>query len=142
MTYSQIEQACNIQQKIIDASLTKEERFRQLVDGLTFHPTKDGYVYKRDTQWIFALNKTNNFWVNYSNFWKIFEAEYGMKYIEIKDFVEYQMLETMKRKVSTPPLVTSNLPLTMLETMKRKVSTPVCRNFRRIAGWWRPLNAR
>ena len=111
MTKSQAEAkiACNLKeneelQKIIDAPerLTKEERFRQLVDGLTFHPTKDGYVYKRDTQWIFALKKTNHFWVNYSNFWKIFEDEYGMKYIEVKDFIEYQILETMKRKASTP----------------------------------------
>ena len=105
----------NRQQKIAELKaqiaelekITPEERFLELIDGMTVKIDKDNYpnstfFFKGDTCYL-ELEKSR-LWVRYAEIWQVFEVEFGMSYDEVQSFIKSQVEQHFKMRGVTPGL--------------------------------------
>jgi hypothetical protein len=103
----------NRQQKIAELKaqiaelekITPEERFLELIDGMTIKIDKDKYpdstfFFKGDKCYLELENSI--LWGRYAEIWQGFEVEFGMKYHEIQPFIKDQMEKHFKIMAVTP----------------------------------------
>jgi hypothetical protein len=87
--------------------ITKEERFLQLIEGLTLKTDyKDReypdsvFYYKQNLVMIEIIEKKIA-WIRYDGFWNIFEKEYNMDYDKTREFMNNMIEIHLNRKVIT-----------------------------------------
>jgi hypothetical protein len=82
--------------------VTPEQRFLQLMEGLTVKINKvnypDSIFYFRNGEFMFEIENDKAF-LNYELFWGVFENEFNMDYTHIKDFTRSMLKEHFKMKV-------------------------------------------
>ena len=92
---------------------TKEERFKQLIEGVDIsHPVVDFEKYPDSMFWfkgdkfLFEYDfKNKRLWVQYDEVWKVFESEYNMIYDDIQLFMKGRMEEHFKLKDVEPDVI-------------------------------------
>ena len=105
----------NRQQKIAELKaqiaelekITPEERFLELIDGMTVKIDKDKYpdsifFFKGDKCYLELEN--SRLWVRYAEIWQVFEVEFGMSYDEVQSFIKSQVEQHFKMRGVTPGL--------------------------------------
>jgi hypothetical protein len=103
----------NRQQKIAELKaqiaelekITPEQRFLELIDGMTIKIDKDNYpdstfFFKGDTCYLELENST--LWVTDAEIWQVFELEFGMNYGKIQSFIKDQVEQHFKMTGVTP----------------------------------------
>jgi hypothetical protein len=88
---------------IINATeITPEQRFIELVDGLTVKIDKELYDYSifyfRNYKFIMEV-ENDKAYLNKHLFWDIFKDEFGMRYAQIQDFIISMLEKYLKIKV-------------------------------------------
>jgi hypothetical protein len=88
---------------IINATgITPEQRFIELVDGLTVKIDKDWYpdsiFYLREDEYIIEV-ENDTAYLSKHLFWDIFKDEFGMRYAQIQDFIKSMLEKYLKIKV-------------------------------------------
>jgi hypothetical protein len=127
----------NRQQKIADLKaqiaelekITPEQRFLELIDGMTVKIDKDKYpdwtfFLKGDTCYLELENST--LWVAYFEIWQVFEVEFGMNYHEIQPFIKDQMEQHFKMRGVTPCHCHYLTNFMMEQHFKMRGVTPDC----------------
>jgi len=125
----------NRQQKIAELKaqiselekITPEERFLDLIDGMTVKIDKDKYpdsifFFKGDKCYL-ELEKSR-LWVTYDEVWQVFEVEYGMAYGEIQAFIRDQVEQHFKMREVTPSLADCLLYQVVEQHFKMREVTP------------------
>jgi hypothetical protein len=125
----------NRQQKIAELKaqiaelekITPEQRFLELIDGMTVKIDKDNYpdstfFFKNDKCYLEIKNST--LWVRYAEIWQGFEVEFGMKYDEIQSFIKDQMEQHFKIGGVTPTTNAFKLWPMMEQHFKMRGVTP------------------
>ena len=89
-------------QKIVDKpTISKEERFLQLIDGLTVKIDQKKYPNSvflfKGNHFYFEIEKTY-IWCSYYKVWSVFEKEYEMEYADVQVFIKDQLEEHFKIK--------------------------------------------
>jgi hypothetical protein len=103
--------------------VTPEERFLELIDGLTIkidkekHP--DSIFFFRGEECHIEIRKST-IWFRYVGFWKVFEDEFGMDYQQIRGFLEIQLEEHFKMKGVTPRITEAGSSSPVEEHFKMK----------------------
>ena len=104
----------NRQQKIAELKaqiaelekITPEQRFLELIDGMTVKIDKDKYP---DSTFFFKGDKyyleiqKSRLWVRYAEIWQVFKVEFGMQYDEIQSFIKDQMEQHFKMMGGVTP---------------------------------------
>ncbi len=109
----------DIKEKVYIMKVTKEERFKELIDCLYTgdYPVKitlDGSFkriefYNSKGDWLFDYNQRNGYtWIRWSLIWSVFEKEYDMEYDEIELFMKDMLLTHLKIKETTPTITHPN----------------------------------
>ena len=93
-------------EKITNQSdLSKEERFLQLIDGLTIKIDKEKYsdsiFFFKGNDYYFEIEKTD-IWCSYDQVWSVFKREYGMNYDGIQVFIKDMVERHFKMNGVTP----------------------------------------
>ena len=125
----------NRQQKIAELKaqiaelekITSEQRFLELIDGMTIKIDKDKYpgltfFFKGDTCYL-EIQKSI-LWVRYAEIWQVFEVEFGMKYDEIQSFIKDQMEQHFKMRGATPEAYPKDYGYLMEQHFKMRGATP------------------
>jgi hypothetical protein len=126
----------NRQQKIAELKaqiaelekITPEQRFLELIDGMTVKIDKDKYpgsiFFFKDDKCCLEL-ENSILWVRYAEIWQVFEVEFGMKYDEIQSFIKDQMEQHFKMRGVTTVNLGLSLRCSMGQHFKMRGVTPV-----------------
>lgn len=86
---------------------TKEERFFELIQGLTPKWDKNNYpnsiFYFKGDKFCLEYNEKNGYvWVRHDGFWEVFRNDYGLDCHEIRYFMKVMLEDHFKWKKVTP----------------------------------------
>lgn len=110
---------------INEPNKTKEERFFELIQGLTPKWDRKRYptsiFYFKGDKFILKYNQKSRFvWVSYYSFWSIFEEEYNLNYQKVKEFLKGMLEEYFKWNRVVPHQVSRRTRTQLEEHFKWK----------------------
>ncbi len=107
--------------------ITPEQRFLELIDGMTVKIDKDNYpgstFFFKDDTCYFELGNSR-LWVRYAEIWQVFEVEFDMNYDEIQSFIKDQMEQHFIIRGVTPVKVSTRVPFLVEQHFKMRGVTP------------------